>query len=301
MDFGNRAPEISSGLLHSGPGPASLVNAAKAWRTLAAQLDDAVVGSEALIAEPMTECQFVTDQLTWLRATAAQAQQVAVHATAAASAYGSALAAMVAPQVIAANRSRRSSLAATNHLGQLSAAIADTDADYERMWLQDAATMYVYARASASAAKLTPFSSPPLHNGTVPPRNWALIAAPEITATGQQVVAAIPMALDALSSSPLTTLGASLSPVTAPLSRLSSLATPADAALGHLNSLNKTAALVSAAAMRLPPTGAHNTTPRVSCGSGASVGGLSVPRAWGHTAPRPEGLAQEADQVDHSQ
>ncbi|GAB4974592.1 hypothetical protein MAHJHV57_52090 [Mycobacterium avium subsp. hominissuis] len=34
--------------------------------------------------------------------------------------------------------------------GEVTPAVADADADYERMWAQDAAAMYAYARASAS-------------------------------------------------------------------------------------------------------------------------------------------------------
>jgi PPE-repeat protein len=322
MDFGTLPPESSSGRLHSGPGPGSMANAAKAWGVVAAQLSDVAVGYRSVIstlalgwqgASAMMTVEAVAPYLAWLDATAAQAQQTAHQANAAASAYGAALAAMVAPNVIGANRLQRISLAEQNCLGQISAVIADTDADYEQMWVQDAAAMYAYARASADASKLTPFSSPPLsidpiepaRQGAraIQPRRWPLMAAPEITSTGRQVMSAIPSALNSLSSSPLATLVASLSSVTAPLSKLSSLTAPADFAVSHLNSLNKAAALSQAAAIwPLCPSGGRtiDAAPRVSVGSGASIGVLSVPRAWGQSIPRPEGPDLEADQLDRS-
>jgi PPE-repeat protein len=323
MDFGTLPPESSSGRMHSGPGPGSMVNAAKAWGVVAAQLSDVAVGYRSVMsklalgsqgASAMMTVEAVAPYIAWLDATAAQAQQTAHQANAAASAYGAALAAMVAPNVIGANRLQRISLAEKNCLGQISAVIADTDADYEQMWVQDAAAMYAYARASADASKLTPFSSPPLTSDpieparqgarAIQPRRWPLMAAPEITSTGHQVMSAIPSALNSLSSSPLATLVASLSSITAPLSKLSSLTAPADFAVSHLSSLNKAAALSDAAAIwpLCPSVGrANDAAPRVSFGSGASIGVLSVPRAWGQSIPRPEGLDPEAGQVDRSQ
>jgi hypothetical protein len=51
-------------------------------------------------------------------------------------------------------------LIATNFFGQNTAAIAATEAQYAEMWAQDAAAMFDYATSSATAAQLTPFSSP---------------------------------------------------------------------------------------------------------------------------------------------
>jgi PPE-repeat protein len=301
--------------MYSGPGPGSLAHAAKAWGVLATQLNDVAMGCRSVISKPASGWQGVSARVTiqavapyvaWLDATAAQARQTAHQANAAASAYGSALAAMVAPHVIVANRLQRISLAEKNCLGQISADIADTDADYERMWVQDAVAMYAYARASADATNLTPFSSPPLSSDPIGParRNWPLVAAPEITSTGHQVMSAIPLALGSLSSSPLTTLAASLLTVAAPLSKLSSLTAPTDFAVSHLNSLNKAAALSEAAAMwsLCPAVGRKNdVAPHAKFGSSASIGVLSVPRAWGQWTPRPEGLDPEPGQVDRSQ
>ncbi len=270
MDFGTRAPESNSGRMHSGPGAGSLMDAAKAWGVLGAQLADTALTYRAVIAElelgdqrasTTAITQAVAPYLAWLDATAARARQTATQATAAAGAYGLALAAVVAPHVIAANRLRRISLAEANCLGQLSPAVADADADYERMWAQDAAAMYAYARASAGVWKLTPFDSPPPAADpapagvTSPSRNWALTAAPEVITTGRQVISTISDALGALSVSPLATFDTSLLSATGALSRLSSLSAPLDFALNHLSALNKAAALGRAAVMCSPRPG----------------------------------------------
>jgi PPE-repeat protein len=52
-------------------------------------------------------------------------------------------------------------LIATNFFGQNTPAIAATEAQYMEMWAQDAAAMTGYAAASATAAMLAPFATPP--------------------------------------------------------------------------------------------------------------------------------------------
>jgi PPE-repeat protein len=76
-------------------------------------------------------------------------------------AYATAFAATVPPPVVAANRTQLMVLVATNFFGQNSPAIAATEALYVEMWAQDAAAMYGYAAASAVAAQVTPFATPP--------------------------------------------------------------------------------------------------------------------------------------------
>ncbi|OBH54520.1 hypothetical protein A5686_07995 [Mycobacterium sp. E2479] len=323
-DFGTLPPESNSGRMHSGPGAGSMMDAAKAWGALSAQLSDMALSYRAAISTldseqrgaPATAIfRAVADHLAWLDATAARARQTAAQAKEAASAYGLTRAAVVAPHLIDANRLQRIALAASNCLGQSSAAIADTDADYERMWAQDAAAMYAYARASARIWKLTPFSSPPppaglceaAHHGpgfSEPSRNWRLTVAPEVIATGCQVISTISEALDELSSSPLATFDESLLPITAPLSRLSALSAPLDFALSHLSSVNKAASLNRAAVMWSLRPGAGRTNhaaPRVSVGSGAAIGILSVPRAWTRSMPSPKSPSPQATPVDRSQ
>lgn len=288
------------------------MNAAKAWGELGAQLHEIVGTYKALISaltlrvqdpSAMAIVRAVTPYLAWFESTATLAEQAAIQAKAAAGAYGLALAATVSPHAIKANRLQRISLAAMNFLGQSSPAVADIEADYEQMWAQDAAAMHAYARASADASKVTPFSPPPLA-ARLPrsSRTWSLTAAPEVISTGYQVISTIPEALDALASSPLESFDASLSSVTVPLSKLSSLSAPADFALNHLNSLNKAAALHAAAALQRPRTDCRNhAAPRASLGSGASIGPMSVPRSWTQSIPRPTWQGLTAGPIDRSQ
>lgn len=94
----------------------------------------------------------------WLRAAAAQAEAVSSQASAVAAAFEAALANTVQPAVVAANRALVQALAATNWLGQNTAAIADIEAAYEQMWASDVAAMFGYhADASAAVAKMAPW------------------------------------------------------------------------------------------------------------------------------------------------
>jgi PPE-repeat protein len=98
-------------------------------------------------------------QVEWLVSAAGQADQVAAQAVAAVSAYEAAFVGTVPPAEIAANRGLLMALVATNLLGQNTAAIVATEAQYAEMWAQDAAAMYGYAGASSSASTLTPFTT----------------------------------------------------------------------------------------------------------------------------------------------
>jgi PPE-repeat protein len=142
--------------------------------------------------------------VSWMNATAAQAEQAAGQAKAAASAYEAAFSSTVAPAVVAANRTLLASLVATNILGQNTPAIATTEAHYAEMWAQDAATMYGYAGSSAAASTLTPFAAPP-----------ATTTASQAAGTGasaplSQLVTSVPTALQGLAS-PATSSGSGLS------------------------------------------------------------------------------------------
>lgn len=267
MDFAMRPPEINSGLMHWGPGAGPLLRAARAWDSLADQLRTAAARS---VGPPQP-------YLDWLATVAAHAHRAATQLAAAAGAHQSARSAMVPPTAISDNRARRRSLAAGNRLGQSSPAIADADADYERMWARDADAMYAYARASAEAATVTPFASPP---GDYRADTWALTSAPDVVAAGGRVMAAIPEALQALWKSPLTPFDASLSSATPALSRLSSLSAPTDSAISHLNSRNKRAAL---SALFSKPA---RVTAVPGCGRGTSIGKLSAPQAWAMATAR---------------
>ncbi|ETZ58219.1 hypothetical protein MAHJHV58_13810 [Mycobacterium avium subsp. hominissuis] len=276
MDFATLPPEVSSGLMHSGPGAGSLIRAAAAWNGLARQLRAAATSYRAATAVLGDAAARYID---WLDGNAARGEQAAEGLTAAADAHRSACAAMVPPPVIAGNRRHRLALVSANCLGQHSPAIAEVDTAYERMWARNAAAMYAYADASAAAVTLTPFTAPPGACGAAT-RSWALAAAPELISAGGQVMAAIPDALEQLSVAPLRTLDAAMSPVTPALSKLNSLTAPSDLAIGHLNSMNKAAALQT-----LFPGPA--AAPRVCAvvGRAMTVGVLSAPQGAAALAP----------------
>ncbi|OBH36197.1 hypothetical protein A5692_10505 [Mycobacterium sp. E342] len=281
MNFTTLPPEIISAQLHAGPGPQPMQEAATAWARLATRLHTAVADYRAVTSKllagwegPAAAPDGAAPYIDWLNATAIRAEQAATQAVAAARATETAVAATVPPSVIAANRALRGPLVLADALGLAGPAIADTEAEYERMWARDAAAIYAYAEASAQAAVLTPFTAPPdgASDGT-----WALESAPEVLAAGRQLISAAPAALRALSESPLATLDVSLASATCPLSKLSSLAAPSGAAIAHLNSLNKAAAL----RCLLPDRrGGRRAAITVRAGGAASVGALSVPGAW---------------------
>lgn len=170
MDFGALPPEINSGRMYMGAGPGSMLAAAAAWDALAAEMhrtaasyastiQGVTVGSwqgPAATSMLAAAAPFVA----WLTATGTQAEQTAAQAKLATAAYETAFAATVPPPVIETNRTLLMALIATNLLGQNTAAIAATEAQYVEMWAQDAAAMYGYAAGSAAASELTPFTSP---------------------------------------------------------------------------------------------------------------------------------------------
>ncbi|CAM4214729.1 putative PPE family protein PPE29 [Mycobacterium basiliense] len=170
-DYGALPPEINSGRMYCGPGSASLLAAAGAWDSLAAELYSTAAGYGLVISELPTMCWFgpAADAMVaaalpfvgWLSTTATLAEQAGMQARAAAAAYEMAFAMTVPPSVIASNRALLLALVATNWFGQNSAAIAATEAQYAEMWAQDAAAMYEYAGSAAAASTLTPFTTPP--------------------------------------------------------------------------------------------------------------------------------------------
>src|ERR1700734_1072774 len=171
MDFAALPPEVNSGLMYAGPGSGPIIAAAASWDSLAAEVSSAA-GDYGSVITGLTSGPWqgpasasmvaaAAPYVSWMNATAAQAEKAADHAKAAASAYETAFTATVPPPVIVANRTLLASLVATNILGQNTPAIAATEAHYAEMWAQDAAAMYGYAGSSAAASTLTPFAAPP--------------------------------------------------------------------------------------------------------------------------------------------
>jgi PPE-repeat protein len=170
LDFASLPPEINSFRMYSGAGSDSLLVAASAWRALAAELRSTALSYGAVLTA-LTEEEWrgpasaamaaaATPYVAWMHDTAEHAEQTATQAEAAAAAYEAAYAATVPPPQIAANRIQLAELLATNVIGQNSAAIAATEAQYGEMWAQDAAAMYGYAGTSALATDLTRFDPP---------------------------------------------------------------------------------------------------------------------------------------------
>ncbi|WP_205877861.1 PPE family protein, SVP subgroup [Mycobacterium camsae] len=170
MEFAFLPPEVNSGRIYAGPGSGSMLTAADAWASIAAELYlaasaygsvvCALAGGPWLGASSTSMAAAAASFVAWIRSTAAQAEETAAQATAAAVAYEVAFAGSVPPEVVAANRSLLMSLVATNLLGQNTPAIAVTEAEYGEMWAQDVAAMYGYAGEAATATRITPFSSP---------------------------------------------------------------------------------------------------------------------------------------------
>jgi PPE-repeat protein len=170
MDFGALPPEINSGRMYVGPGSGPLLAAAAAWDGLADDLTSTAMSYQTEL-ENLTStwegpsstsmASATAPYVTWMTATAAQAEETANQARAAVSAYESAFVETVPPPVIAANRALLMMLIATNILGQNTPAIAATETHYMEMWAQDATAMYGYAGSSAAASQLTSFTEPP--------------------------------------------------------------------------------------------------------------------------------------------
>jgi PPE-repeat protein len=204
MDFATLPPEVNSGLMYAGPGSGPIIAAAASWDSLATEVSSAA-GDYGSVISGLTSGPWqgpasasmvaaAAPYVSWMNATAAQAEQAADQAKAAASAYEAAFTATVAPPVIAANRTLLASLVASNILGQNTPAIATTEAHYAEMWAQDAAAMYGYAGSSAAASTLTPFAAPPATT-TV-----SQAAGTGTSAPLSQLVTSVPAALQGLAS-----------------------------------------------------------------------------------------------------
>ncbi|OSC28887.1 PPE family protein [Mycobacterium vulneris] len=170
MDFGALPPEVNSGRMYLGPGPATLLAAAAAWDALAAELGAAAGGYESVVTiltnewlgpTSMSMAAVVAPYVLWMRAIAEQCEQAGIQAAAATAAYETAYAMTVPPPLIATNRAQLMALIATNFVGQNTPAIMAAEAQYGEMWAQDAAAMYSYAAASAAASTFSAFTSPP--------------------------------------------------------------------------------------------------------------------------------------------
>lgn len=171
IDFGALPPEVNSTRMYAGPGPFSLMAAAVAWDALAAELHAAASCYRSVIAglttgrwlgpSSLTMASAYAPYMAWMAGAGARAAETAGQARLAVEVFEAAFAMTVPPPAVAANRAQLATLVATNFLGQNSAAIAATEAEYVEMWAQDAAAMYAYAAGSAAACDVTPFAPAP--------------------------------------------------------------------------------------------------------------------------------------------
>jgi PPE-repeat protein len=204
--------------MYSGPGSTPLRSASAAWNLLSAELDSAANQYQATInvladddwrgPTSATMAAAVAPYITWMATTGAQAEQAAAQASAAATAYETAFALTVPPPQIAANRAQLAMLVATNVIGQNTPAIASTEALYGEMWAQDAAAMYGYAGASATASTVKAFTPPPeTSNPAAQAIQGSAVTQANTASTGsgvqsalQQTISNVPSSLNQLTS-----------------------------------------------------------------------------------------------------
>ena len=203
--------------MYFGPGSTPMLAAAAAWGGLADQLLSTASFYQSVISGLTEEgwlgpasasmAAAVAPYMAWMTLTGAQAEQTAANATAATGAYEVAYATTVPPAVVAANRAQLLLLVATNFLGQNTAAIAATEAEYGEMWAQDAAAMYGYATSAAAASELAPFKQPAqITNPSGQAAQSAAVsqagntAASGVQQTLNQLTSALPNALQSLAS-----------------------------------------------------------------------------------------------------
>jgi PPE-repeat protein len=213
----------------------------------------------------------------------------------------------VPPPAVTANRTRLAALIATNFVGQNTAAIAATDAQYAEYWAQDSAAMSGYDASSTSAAQLPSFISPnqTTNANAQTVQNAAVTQAVNNAATTSSVQQAVAQAVDeqpALAAGPsvpndfaaLDALVASFGAINS-TQNIESFATGiigAESNLGVLPNLAAAAAapaLVPAALSDAPQlagalsglgggAGLGNVT-ATAAGAG-SIGPMSVPASW---------------------
>ncbi|QUR66145.1 PPE family protein [Mycobacterium spongiae] len=318
MDFGARPPEVNSAEMYAGPGSGSMLIAAAAWEVTAEELYSAASASHAIIST-LTDHAWLSQAavamaaasapyVAWIGATAVRAELTASQMRAAAGAYDTAFAATVPPPVVAANRTWLMFLTATNVLGVNAAAIAAAEAHYLEMWAQDAAAMYGYAAASATASTLTSFTGPDqvvdvtgvAEQSVAVAQAGAVSGATRASATLPDVASAVPQALQQLAqplqlgTSSIASSGTNgwslqdaleqLTMVAAPTSSGASTMSSSMSAMSSMSSVVKTLGASGAIAAPLEGDAATALGSALS-GELARVGGWSAEQLPGLSAP----------------
>ncbi|MBU8817539.1 hypothetical protein EB74_30035 [Mycobacterium sp. SWH-M5] len=193
-EAGALPPEINSGLVHGGAGPATLVQDAMAFAASAARAQVHAAELMAILNAARSEwdgsaADAATAQLqpliAWFEAMAVNDAASAAQIDAAATSIASAIAGAPYPVDVTTNRVTQATLVATNFFGVNTPAINVEDARYLEMWLRAA-----FARGTSdietamATGSLQPYTPPPM------PVNLAGMGAPAIHAAS--VSAAIP-------------------------------------------------------------------------------------------------------------
>ncbi len=302
IDFGLLPPEITSALIHSGPGAWSMIEAAGAWQELGAELEAAAAGYSSELAalagtwqgpSATAMVQAFQPYLTWLHTTAAQCQEIAASVEIVTAAFELTHWTVVHPSVVAANRARLAMLLATNFFGINAPAIAETEAEYNAMWVNNSTAMYRYGATSLNAVKLSQFSSPP----TVANPSGVTTQATTVSAANTLAAATnTGSVIDALGVTPFdpnkgwfgyfSTWGNQFIAGGIPVNLLSYLAqvSAAQSLQGVSGDIGQglaegTAALSSAEARLVSALGAGALAPRGALGASVLVGKLSMPPA----------------------
>jgi PPE-repeat protein len=306
-DYVLMPPETNSALMYAGPRSLSMWAAAAAWDALASELGSAASAFQAAVSvlggswqgpSAAAMATAAAPYVQWLSAASAQAEQAANESRLSAGAFDVAFVATVPPPAIAANRAQLMTLIATNILGQNTAAIAATEAEYTEMWAQDVTAMTGYdASTAAVEAQWTSFSEPPADlPGSEIPAQSTLSSDAQLFSSGTQ-------------SSLFSSLQTSMS-------RLQMLSTPAELAMEPMDMvmgqvmtgatgatganplLGGAAGSVPAISPALMPAAgpavpALSTVQLVSpplpesMGQANSIGALSVPANWPDSTPVP--------------
>ncbi len=286
MDFGALPPEVNSGRMYLGPGPATLRDASAGWERLAVELHSTASAYQSVISGLTDEswtgpastsmASAFAPFLAWLRATASQCEEAATRATAAAAAYETAYAMTVPPPVVVANRDRLATLRANNSLGQHTPAIAATEAEYSEMWAKDAGAMYNYAASSAAALSFSAFTQPLAGQAGAPGGSGA-----GAQTTPTKLISSVPNALRGLS-----TPGVGSDPFGTGLdvTGADSMLAPAEADFGQagaLGCLSVPPSWADSLAMAPPDPGDLMTWPSTRVASKPGPGGVAQPAMGG--------------------
>ncbi|BBZ73792.1 PPE family protein PPE26 [Mycobacterium paraseoulense] len=304
IDFGLLPPEITSALIHAGPGAWSMIDAAGAWQELSAELEGAASSYASELAALMATwrgpsalamAQAFEPYLAWLRTTAAQCQEIAASVETVTASFELTHWTVVHPAVVAANRARLAVLLATNFFGINAPAIAETEAEYNAMWVNNSTAMYRYGATSLNAVRLSQFSPPPQVANPTAVSTQATIV-PSANALTSSSTTGTGSVLDALGATPFdpnkgwfgyfSTWGNQTIAGGLPVNLLSYIAqvNAAQALQGVSSDIGLglsegSAALASAEARLVGAIGSGGLAPRGALGVSVLVGKLSMPPA----------------------